>query len=129
MKCILIIFATILAHFANAQTMNRTTVAAAGDHFVTGEFSLSVTVGDPGTFMYFEDECVLISTGFQQADEFVACEGDFNHDHQINIVDMLLLSSDFGETGICVDGDLDHNLIVNIVDYLLFSTKFGDSCE
>lgn len=127
-----ILFAIILlacAEAAQAQNMVRTAANAGGGFFDNGEQTLSITLGDCSAFIFYEDECVMWSTGFQQADEFRACAGDLTHDQIINITDLLLFNSLFGNTGACVDADLDHNRQVNVVDFLIFSSVFGEACE
>ncbi|MDZ4824607.1 MAG: hypothetical protein SH856_14210 [Flavobacteriales bacterium] len=128
MKNILALIAAFVSMQCCAQQMARTLITSCGDHFVQQDFSLSVSVGDAATFIYYEDGCSTVSTGFQQADEFTPCFGDFNHDMQVNTIDLLLLNSDFGSSGQCMDGDLDQNLKVNVADFLIFASVFGEGC-
>ena len=55
------------------------------------------------------------------------CESDFDGNGVVNVVDLMMLSSDFGCSGNC-NCDIDGNGFVNIVDMLIFSNCYGSFC-
>ncbi|MBL7942640.1 MAG: hypothetical protein JNM00_07730, partial [Flavobacteriales bacterium] len=58
-----------------------------------------------------------------------ACPGDFNDDGVVNVSDLLIFSSMFGSSGICLSADINLDGVVNITDLLLFSSTFGTTCD
>jgi hypothetical protein len=58
----------------------------------------------------------------------VGCAGDFNNDGIINVLDLLMITSEVG----CVNGctcDMNEDDAINIGDFLMFIPTFGTSCE
>ena len=67
-------------------------------------------------------------TNVQDTDELL---GDVNGDLEVNFVDFLILSSNFGSETMqgTSDGDLNRNGLVDFVDFLLLSENFGRKLE
>jgi hypothetical protein len=58
----------------------------------------------------------------------VGCAGDFNNDGMIDVMDLLMITSEVG----CNNGcgcDLNEDGLITISDFLAFMPKFGTSCE
>ena len=52
-----------------------------------------------------------------------------NHDGVINILDLVLVSSNFGQTGTNLQGDVNRDGIINIFDLVLIAKYFGQNIQ
>lgn len=129
MKILFFACTLLLSLIGFSQQVTSNLITTCGDHFTQNDFSLSVSVGDVSSFIYHDDGCLSISTGFLQAFEFVPCFGDFDHNHEVNVADLLLLNANYGLTGPCIDGDLDQDQKVKVSDVLIFFGAYGGVCD
>jgi hypothetical protein len=60
---------------------------------------------------------------------FIECQGDFNNDGIINLIDLLdLLPNIVGQVDDCSEYDFDGNLEIDVQDVIIFLTKYGMDC-
>ena len=60
---------------------------------------------------------------------FIECQGDFNNDGIINLVDLLdLLPNVVGPVDDCSEYDFDGNFEIDVHDVIIFLTKYGMDC-
>ncbi|MCA9256431.1 MAG: hypothetical protein KDA33_12375 [Phycisphaerales bacterium] len=56
------------------------------------------------------------------------CEGDFDFDRDVDMLDFALLQTQFGMTGVGLFGDLNSDGVVDIADIHLFEAELGNVC-
>lgn len=88
---------------------------------------LPINSGYDDLEIYFEDEpdCFYFDNNAWIA--AICCEGDANNDGDVNILDLVVISSDFGCSGNC-NGDANYDGTTNILDLVIVSSNFGDNC-
>lgn len=60
---------------------------------------------------------------------FIECQGDFNNDGIINLIDLLdLLPNVVGPVDDCSEYDFDGNFEIDVYDVIIFLTKYGMDC-
>lgn len=60
---------------------------------------------------------------------FIECQGDFNNDGIINLIDLLdILPNIVGQVDDCSEYDFDGNFEIDVYDVIIFLTKYGMDC-
>jgi len=101
----------------------------------TGEFSW--TIPEPGTYIFActrGDHCsvgnqqvtVIVEGGDDSADPDTFC-GDVDVDGLVDVNDLLIVLSQFGQTEI-LTADTNRDNVVNVSDLLLVLSQFGGTC-
>ncbi len=82
-----------------------------------GEYTVNVSVGDDAPVVTEQTFTVIVSTGIS---------GDADFDGRVTFADFLVLSSNFGQTGLAwTDGDFTGDGNVSFDDFLRLSENFG----
>ena len=102
------------------------TLNGGGGYSSNATFELAGTIGQP-------DAAAMNGAGFAIQGGFWAgvpapCAGDATGDGKVDLSDLALLLSQFGEVGGTFGGDLDNDGDVDLSDLALLLTRFGEIC-
>ncbi len=117
----------------NTVTLNATSTAAGSDGSGTLATVAFEVVTVKTSTLSLSDVALTNSTGevlqlrveYAKITEFPILPGDINKDGVVNILDLIVIASNFGQEGDNV-GDFNGDEIVNIIDLIMASATFGD---
>ncbi len=112
--------------FAANYDISWYTIDGGGAVSAGGGYTLSSSIGQPDAGVLTGGNYTLYG-GFQVPAGTVApaCDGDLNHDGQVNAADLLLLYSAFEVNG---GADINHDGQLNQADLFDFATYWESSC-
>lgn len=127
-KNYLILFGLCVSLLTFSQSIERSVISSFGFSYSGATLQADCTVGEVVTATG-SNGGIIITQGFQQPMFAIStCLGDFDLNGIVNVVDLLIFTSEFGCVSSCGITDMDGNGAVNVGDLLIFTSVFGNIC-
>jgi YVTN family beta-propeller protein len=95
---------------------------------LTGDTNISVTANAP---KYLPAVCTLSTVNSPETNlgSVTLLSGDLNNDASVDVLDMVMVGSNFGQTGSDLPADQNQDGIIDIYDLILIGKNFGKSTQ
>lgn len=128
----LVAVAGLLCGVASADTYDltwNTVDGGGGMNSVGGTYTLSGTIGQPDAGVMTGGTYTLTGGFWAGASPSAPCYGDLNNDRIVDLADLVLLLSHYGDTGAPPEhGDLNGDGIIDLSDLVGELSAYGDTC-